>query len=39
MAFVASLLAAVGSAVASMGSQACFLFFFDETECPKSLIK
>ena len=39
MAFVASLLAAVGSAVASMGSQACFLFFLDEPECPKNLIK
>ena len=39
MAFVASLLAAVGSAVASMGSQACFLWLMDEPECPKSLIK
>lgn len=39
MAFVASLLAAVGSAVASMGSQACFFFFFEESECPKNLIK
>ncbi len=39
MAFVASLLAAVGSAVASMGSQACFLVFLDEPECPKNLIK
>ncbi len=39
MAFVASLLATVGSFVASMGSQACFLVFIDEPECPKSLIK
>ena len=39
MTFIASLLAAVGSIAASMGSQACYLFFFDETECPKSLIK
>ena len=39
MAFVASLLAAIGSFAASMGSQACFLFFIDEPECPKNLIK
>ena len=39
MAFVASLLATVGSMVASMGSQACFFCFLDEPECPKSLIK
>lgn len=39
MAFVASLLATVGSFVASMGSQACVLFILDEPECPKSLIK
>lgn len=39
MAFVASLLATVGSFVASMGSQACYFFFLDEPECPKSLVK
>ena len=39
MAFVASLLATVGSFVSSMGSQACFLVFLDEPECPKNLIK
>ncbi len=39
MAFVASLLAAVGSFVASMGSQACMIVILDEPECPKSLIK
>ena len=39
MTFVVSLLAAVGSAVASMGSQACFFFLLDESECPKSLVK
>ena len=39
MAFVASLLATVGTFVASMGSQACFMFILDEPECPKSLIK
>ena len=39
MAFVASLLASVGSFLATMGSQACFLFLIDEPECPKNLIK
>ncbi|HIS90273.1 MAG TPA: cyclic lactone autoinducer peptide [Candidatus Faecisoma merdavium] len=39
MAFVASLLATVGSFLATMGSQACFLVVLDEPECPKSLIK
>ena len=39
MAFVASLLASVGSFLATMGSQACLLFILDEPECPKSLIK
>jgi len=39
MGFVASLLAAVGSLVAGLGSQACMLFLVDEPECPKSLIK
>ena len=39
MTFIASLLATFGSLVASMGSQACFLFLMDEPECPKNLIK
>lgn len=39
MAFLSSILAAVGSLVAGMGSQACFLVIMDEPECPKSLIK
>lgn len=39
MTFVASLLATVGSFLATMGSQACFLIVVDEPECPKSLIK
>ncbi len=39
MAFVASLLATVGSFLATMGSQACFAVILDEPECPKSLIK
>lgn len=39
MTFVASLLATVGSFLATMGSQACFFVLIDEPECPKSLIK
>ena len=39
MTFIASLLATVGSFVASMGSQACYFVVLDEPECPKSLIK
>ncbi len=39
MAFVASLLATVGSFLATMGSQACILVVADEPDCPKSLIK
>ena len=39
MAFIASLIATVGSFVASMGSQACVFVVADEPECPKSLIK
>lgn len=39
MGFVATILAAVGSLVAGLGSNACFLFLMDEPECPKSLVK
>ena len=39
MAFIASLLATIGTFVASMGSQACMVVVADEPECPKSLIK
>ena len=39
MAFVASLLASVGSFLATMGSQACAFVIIDEPECPKILIK
>lgn len=39
MALITSLLATIGSFVASMGSQACFFVIADEPECPKSLIK
>lgn len=36
---LANVLAAVGTATAGIGSQACILFFWDEPKCPKSLIK
>ncbi len=39
MTFLASLLATVGSFLATMGSQACIVVVVDEPECPKSLIK
>ena len=39
MAFFSTILAAVGSFLASVGSQACVLVIADEPECPKSLIK
>lgn len=39
MGFLATVLAAVGSLVAGLGSNACFLVVIDEPECPKSLIK
>ncbi len=39
MNFVASLLAGLGDMFANAGSQACFYWFLDEPECPKSLIK
>lgn len=35
----ASLLAALGFGAAKTGSQACWYWFFDEAECPESLIK
>lgn len=39
MGFIASVLASLGTIVASFGSQACILVIVDEPECPKSLIK
>ena len=35
----ANLLAILGLGAASAGSKACFMFVFDEAECPESLIK
>ncbi len=39
MSFLMGLIATVGSFVASLGGQACYLVILDEPECPKSLIK
>ena len=35
----ASILSFLGMGAANTGSQACFMLFIDEPECPKSLIK
>lgn len=39
MKLFASILAALGFSAAGAGSQACWMWFADEPECPKSLIK
>lgn len=39
MGLVASVLATLGTMVASLGSQACIVVIIDEPECPKSLVK
>lgn len=39
MGFLANILAAIGVGSANAGSQACYWLWFDEEECPKSLIK
>lgn len=39
MEFIASLLADLGSKVAETSESGCFAAFFDEPECPESLIK
>jgi len=36
---LANLLAMLGLGAANTGSQACFFLYFDEAECPESLIK
>lgn len=36
---LADILVGVGSSAANGASQACFMYFIDEPECPKSLIK
>lgn len=39
MNFIANILAAIGNSAASVGTQGCFLWFFDEPKMPKSLIE
>ena len=39
MNFIASLLSSLGSMFAGAGSVACPLWWLDEPDCPKSLIK
>ena len=39
MLFIANALASFGAFFANFGSAACFGWWFDEPECPKSLIK
>ena len=39
MKLFASILATLGFGAAGAGSQACWMWFIDEPECPKSLIK
>ena len=35
----ANLLAALGLGAAKTGSQACWAWYFDEEECPETLVK
>lgn len=35
----ASILSFIGGGVANTGSQACWMLWMDEPDCPKSLIK
>lgn len=37
--FISKLLEGIGSFAAGLGTNACFMFYIDEPECPKSLIK
>ena len=39
MGFFARLFSFLGFEASNMGSQTCIAFWFDEPECPKSLIK
>ena len=39
MSFIASLLSSLGGMFAGAASSACASWWFDEPECPKSLIK
>ncbi len=39
MSKIAKMLAVFGGVLATIGSQACVMFIFDEPECPQALIK
>lgn len=39
LSLISSILEGIGSLAASVGTSACFVWFVDEPECPKSLIK
>lgn len=39
MGFIADALAGIGSFFAGLGSVTCSFFWYDEPECPESLIK
>ena len=39
MNFIANILAAIGNAAATAGTQGCFFYILDEPEMPKSLIE
>lgn len=39
MAFLSTVLATLGTLIANIGAQACYVIILDEPECPKSLIK
>lgn len=39
LSILASILGSIGAFAATMGTNACFAFFVEEPECPKSLIK
>ena len=39
MSFIASLLSSIGGMFAGVSSTACAFAWFDEPECPKSLVK
>lgn len=39
MNFISKILEGIGSIGSSFGTNACFVWYVDEPECPKSLIK
>ena len=39
LSIISSVLESLGNFAASVGTNACFTWYFDEPECPKSLIK